>query len=372
MNKINLPSSVIKSIFQKLAIIVKENPVVPVLSNALVSVRADHIHFEASDLERTISIKHPYMGIDKFDFCLPIKMIYETMKTLGEEEVDITYDSKNLSCVLKTKKGKFNISLDSVDDFPKNNLPEDKTYTFEYGEISEAISKTSTFVGQDEIRIALTGVCIDLDKDNITFAATDANMMSLFKMNKDDTGLEKIRSLVPGKSLALFEKIFDKDNGPVSVYADKVDFYIFNENIFFKIRKIDATYPDISGIIPKYENEIRFNRTDILHALKRVSLFSNGSTRMIVLKFVNNTLNIQGADLDFGREATETLSCEYDSEFEGYIVGFNVDKLAHVISKTGGDECIFKTLKPNMASAFFEESEEKNHISVVMPLMVNN
>src|SRR5690606_36711645 len=80
-------------------------------------------------------------------------------------------------------------------------------------------------------------------------------------------------------------------------------------------RLIDERFPDYENVIPSANNiKMTIERSDLLGALKRISIYAYKTTHQVRLKITGSELQISADDLDFSNEANERLSCEHDGE----------------------------------------------------------
>ena len=117
------------------------------------------------------------------------------------------------------------------------------------GALSSSIVQTIFASGNDELRLSLTGVYVQLYKDNVVFVATDANR--LVKIEKTDVkpGVEA-SFILPKKALNLLKSSLPQDDSECHVdFNDSNAFFTFGD-VRLICRLIDERYPDYRAVIP--------------------------------------------------------------------------------------------------------------------------
>jgi DNA polymerase-3 subunit beta len=109
-------------------------------------------------------------------------------------------------------------------------------------------------------------------------------------------------------------------------------------------RLIEEKYPNYETVIPlDNERMLIVSKNEMLQSVRRVSLYSNSTTHQIRLSVGKDELRVTAEDQDFGSEAKEKISCDYnDEEME---IGFNsayvIDVLVAYRFRRGGVQTEF-------------------------------
>jgi DNA polymerase-3 subunit beta len=110
----------------------------------------------------------------------------------------------------------------------------------------------------------------------------------------------------------------------------------------------------------------------MLQSVSRVSLYSNSTTHQIRLSVAKDELRITAEDQDFGSEAREKVSCDYnDDELE---IGFNSAYVSDVLSHLDAEEVEFRLSSPNRAAIVspVNKKEGEDVLMLIMPVRLNN
>jgi len=112
-------------------------------------------------------------------------------------------------------------------------------------------------------------------------------------------------------------------------------------------------------------------RSEILSALKRISIYANKTTHQVRLKITGSELQISAEDLDFSNEANERLSCEHEGE--DIEIGFNAKFLIEMLTNLDANQIKLNMSAPNKAGVIFPSEQDKSEdiLMLVMPVMLN-
>src|SRR5690625_6848993 len=81
-----------------------------------------------------------------------------------------------------------------------------------------------------ETRPILTGVNVKLDNKKLEFTATDSHRLALRTINIEDTEIDSMNVVIPGKSLQELSKILDDTD-------DEINVSLMNNQILFSTEK---------------------------------------------------------------------------------------------------------------------------------------
>lgn len=352
--------------------VVGANTVLPILEDYLFVLIGNDLTITASNLETTIITHAEVSGEEDGEIAITAKILLDTLKALPEQPVTFEVDTNVRTITITSAYGKYKLAGDSPDDFPELPAPEDaSTVSMNSEMITSALTKTLFATSNDELRMAMQGVYVQIESSEIIFVATDAHKLVKYTF-KTESRDETSTFIIPKKGLILLKNALTLQ-GDVSLSYN-------NNNAFFGIgdtkviiRLIDAKYPDYNAVIP-YDNANRLtiNRTDFLQSLRRIAIYANKSTNQVVLNLTDGSLTISAQDLDFSNEATEQLTCEYTGDPMN--IGFNAKFLIEMLSVLDTDQIVLKLSSPNRAGILVpsEQPEVEELIMLVMPVMMGN
>ena len=351
---------------------ISSNPVLPVLEDFLFDVYDNILHITATNLETTIITQLDVSMEEEGRIAVPAKILLDTLKALPDQPISFVADEASRNVEITSVFGKYKLAGDNPDDYPEVQDIENEHPVELDGELlSRALVNTLFATSNDDLRIAMTGVFVQVDFNKITFVATDAHKLVKFTyggISTEHTG----SFIIPKKSLSLLRGVI-VDGEPVKVEHGKSNASFTMNGTRLLCRLIDANYPDYKAVIPANNtNILEVNRADFLHSLKRIAIYANKTTNQVELSISEGSLTISAKDLDFSNEATEQLSCEYDGD--SLVIGFNGRFLIEMLSVLNTDQIRFELSSPNRAGVMIpaDLDDKEDLLMLVMPVMMGN
>ncbi|HUH75431.1 MAG TPA: DNA polymerase III subunit beta [Chitinophagales bacterium] len=369
--KLIVSSSTLLKNLQKVSGVISSNTVLPILEDFLFDIKSSLLTVSATDLETSISTSFEVQAAEDFKIAIPAKILVNILKELPEQPVTITFDELSFGVELTTDNGKYKLSGENGEDFPKIPVEDEvQVIKMPASVLNNGITKTLFAVSSDELRPAMNGVFVQLNDSGITFVATDAH--KLVRFSRADIQTENPGSfIIPKKALNQLKSIVPNNDTEISMSYNKDNVFFHVANVYLVCRLIDQRFPDYNNVIPKENpNLLVISREDLLGTLKRTTIFSNKTTNQVVLKIVGNTLAISAQDLDFSNEASEQLSCEYTGE--DLEIGFNSKFLIEMLNTISDQEIRIELSTPTRAGILKpqEQDEQEDLLMLVMPVMI--
>lgn len=352
--------------------VISANTVLPILEDFLFEIKKNSLTVSATDLETSMSASIDVESKEDIKVAIPAKILLDTLKSLAEQPLTFSIDKKTNAIEISSDNGKYKLTGENGDDFPRIPAAEDVTnMNIASSVLNRSINKTLFAVSNDELRPAMTGVYFQLEKNGIAFVSTDAHKLVRFK--RTDAKSDKNASfIIPKKALGLLKNSLPSDESPVKIsYNSSNALFSFN-NMNLICRLIDAKYPDYNAVIPTDNpNKLSINKNDFLNSLRRISIYSNKTTHQVILKIAGSEMQLSAQDLDFSNEASERLVCQYKGE--DMEIGFNARFLVDMLSVMDGDEVKMELSTPTRAGILLPSTNETNEdlLMLVMPVMLN-
>ncbi len=347
------------------------NTVVPVLEDFLFVIEGNDLTISSTDLETSIITTLEVIADEGGSVAIPGKILFDTLKALPEQPITIEVDDAKHSIEITSSYGKYKLSGDNPEDFPTIPQPDNtESVTLSAHMLDEAINKTIFATSNDELRLAMTGVYVQIDFSKIIFVATDAHKLVKYTFSGLDGDINS-SFIVPKKSLSLLRNALP-DTGTVQISFNKNNaFFTFDDHQLI-CRLIDAQYPNYNAVIPvDNPNVMTVSRSDFLSSLKRIAIYANKTTNQVILNIDEGSLTIEAQDLDFSNEATEQLVCQYSGE--PITIGFNAKFLIEMLGVLDTDEVKVELSTPNKAGIILpgENPDDEELLMLVMPVMLS-
>ncbi|MEI2356279.1 DNA polymerase III subunit beta [Mesobacillus zeae] len=270
------------------------------------------------------------------------KQVSEISKKMKK---DIEMRLTGFKLLLKSGKTEFDLNTFDPEEYPK--LPkldlENPTLSLKGTEFSKLIKKTAFAASDSEIRPILTGVCLNLDGNNLNLISTDSHRLGLAKTSS--TSGNTIKLVIPAKSLDKLSKTFDLQED-LHIYCESDNQLIFRSGaLMFYCRLLEGNYPDTSRLIPnEFKSEMKVNRIEFLNAMDLVKELANNADNGkggVVKLHVNGAATISSHTAQAGKG---TVVVDYES-LEGedeYTISFSARYMMDALKAIEDDFVNFK------------------------------
>jgi DNA polymerase-3 subunit beta len=350
---------------------VGNNPVLPILENFLFSIVGNTLTITASDLDASITTSVEVSSDQDGEVAIPARLLLDTIKGLPEQPLTFHIDDDNFGVEVTSVAGKYKLAGENGQDFPDPPMPDAvDQITITGMELERMITHTVFAAGNDDMRLAMTGIYFLIEPETLTFVATDAHKLVRYRLSH--TGQDTSASMILTKRcLNLLKGIVD-DNASITIGFNKTHIFFDAGDFRMSARLLDARYPDYNAVIPPNNpNLLTVYRKDFLNSVRRVNHYANKSTNQIQLNISDGSLTISSQDLDFANEATEQLSCSYDGE--PMAIGFNGKYLLEMLNVLEAEEVKLELSTPQRAGLLTpgELTEGEDILMLVMPVMIS-
>jgi DNA polymerase-3 subunit beta len=370
--KFIVSSSELLKNLQVLSSILNTNNTLPILDNFLFDIDQNNLNITSSDLETTLSSNINVESMITSKIAIPAKLLLDIIRNLPSQPLTFSINDNN-TIEINSNNGKYAIAYMSGDEYPKGIVVEDSSnINIESNVLQNIISSTIFASGNDDLRPVMSGVFFQINSENSFFVATDAHKLVKYTRN-DVKNSESFEFIVPNKPLNILKNILSDQKCEVRVLFNKSSAIFSFSDFNLVCRLIDGKYPNYDAVIPKENpNVLEIDRTLLLQATKRASIFSSKSTHQVKLEIKGNSLKISAEDLDYNNKSEEILHCSYNGE--DIIIGFNSRFINEMLNNLSSELIRIELSSPNRAgliSPVSNNAEKEDIVMLVMPIMLN-
>lgn len=360
---LNAPKS--KKVLSPLFSSINLSTVLPILEDVFIQKTGeDTLDFTTTDLENmlTIHAKAPITG-NEFSFCLHSRRMREILNNALEENV--TFEVLKDKAKITTGGFSLTCGIENSDLYPKKPILEDmKSISMDAKEIISWFRNSLLFVSNDDLRPAMTGVCMIDWKGEIHLVSTDAHRLYFKSIIKTPEALKGMNIIIPKKGVSLFLKAFKSGSVKISFNQQHIEFK--SDTTLLISRLIDARYPQFAAVIPVNDLEFSMQRKQLAAFLKLAAPFVNRSTNQIVFSLDQYGIAVKGGDLDFENELNYKMPIyNVGRVFTPFHFGVNLRFLKEIISITKDEYCKF------LHSGIPTKAMIIDDCSLLMPLMIH-
>jgi len=345
---------------------VSTRSIIPALSGIQLLAETGALTLTATDGDISIRSKIPAEVESGGVLVVPGRLLADVARQLPAGDVTLYVDDAGLLDI-ECGPASFKLRLLAADDFPPIQPIEGATVELPVGEFTETIDQVARSASRDETRPHLTGILISVDGDKLRSVATDSYRLAVRTTKIGSPVSERIEANVPARALQEAARIADGHETVRITLAERQISFTTGENLLVS-RLIDGQFPDFEQLLPdSYEHELDIDVSELLDAVKRVSLLAQRNTPL-KLALSEGELEVSAQTTDVG-EAHESMPAP-DFAGDPLEIGFNPDFLREGLDCVHTERARFKLIsafRPGLIVA----GDEDEFLYLVMPIRLN-
>ncbi len=373
--KFIVSSTSLFSHLQAISRVINSKNSLPILDCFLIELQDGTLQMTASDNETTLSTS---IEVNEFDgdgrFAVSSRTLLEALKEIPEQPLSFLINPENLEITVQYQNGKYSLMGQNADEYPK---PQDLganavQLTIPANVLTDGVNRCIFATADDELRPVMNGIYFDITPEDITLVASDGHKLVRNK-TYEAHGSEKAAFILPKKPANLLKNLLIKEQGDVQIGFDDRNAMFTLENYQMVCRLIEGRYPNYNSVIPQNNpHKAIIDRTALISALRRVSVFSSQASSLIKLNLMENQINISAQDIDFSTSAEEMLMCQYDGK--PMSIGFKSSFLIDILNNIPSTNVIVELADPSRAGVIVPEEQGENEdlLMLLMPMMLND
>lgn len=339
-----------------------------ILSNILLKLTDQFLFLTATDLEIEIT------GCAKFNtsqaaglITVPAKKMIDIIRSLDDDAVPtITCEAGVVT--IKEGRSKFKLATLSADDYPNTEEEVNEVeFSVPRSALIQLFQSTYFAMSQQDVRVFLNGLLLELDAQSITAVATDGHRMAICRLASELQN-QHHRLLIPRKGvqeiLRLLSNITDEQ---VLLSAGKSHFKLVTSQYTFLTKLIEARFPAYSKAIPTAQDKQVVLERDVLkRALSRIIILAHEKSRAVLLHIQPGLLTLIANNQE-QEEAIETLSAE--TQGDELKIGINASYLLDVLNHIS-EGPLRLSLSNTNSSIMVESLQDKHYMYIIMPMKI--
>lgn len=348
--------------------IVDRKTTIQILNNVLIKAENEKVRIIATDREISLIADYDAKVITPGEITIGARKLFEMIREIEGDQINfkkLENDWVNIIC----EKIVYRIPGISADDFPDVADEGDiDFFKIERGVLKEMIGKIFFAISTDEMRANLNGVYLELKEGCISMVSTDGHRISIVNMELKDEISEDQRIegiIIPRKGVNEIRRLVEngKENAEMGVKEGK---YILKlDDIVLRVGLIEETYPDYRRVIPRDKGvEIRVDKHQILHSLRRMDVMSSERYSGVKIALVDNKMILNSTNPDVG-EANDEIDISYEGA--GMEIGYNVKYLIDAIDVIDENLVSFE-MRDDEGAGIIRQAGADNYMCVIMPI----
>jgi len=320
---------------------VSSRSTLPILANILLATDQGRLKLSATNLEIGINCWIDAEIQEEGTTTVPAKTITDLVSSLRQSQVDLSVPDD--SHTISVKCLGVNATIKGMDPSEYPLIPSaegaEPPVSIDTQLLKEMIAQVAFAAADDDSRPVFTGVHVEVNNEQVTFAAADAFRLAV--RIAPLPGQEQLNGniLVPARTLSELARILPSEGiAQMIVTPNRSQVLFHTENIDLVSRLIEGTFPNFRNIIPKEHTTRAVVETkEFASAVKTVTPFARDSSNITRVKIEGGSsdglepgvLTIEATAEDVGSNVT-TVNAAVDGPEQQII--FNVKYLTDVLA----------------------------------------
>ena len=294
---------------------ISNRPITTALLGIVINAE-DEITLSGSDLETSAKAKFAAQVSQKGKVLVPGRLLAEISRSLPAKP--ITFNLEGSRVLVSAGSAKFTLPTLPLVEYP--TLPElpSASGSLNSDLFATAVNQVAIAAGKDDSLPTLTGVFVEINKNQITLAATDRYRLAVRELtwNAQDANIETT-SLLRARTLADAAKSLIGSSqvtialAPANTNEKLVGF--ISDGKTMTSRVLDGSFPPFRHLLPSESTaDAVIEVAPFLDSVRRVALVTD-KTVPLRLNFSNNTLQLEAGTGDEA-QASEKLDINYKGE----------------------------------------------------------
>lgn len=347
----------------------------PILDCILFDVKDSNITITASDSEKYYITTVPTVEQNgEARFCIPAKTIIDSIKELAEQPLTINFNAETMEIRGTHSSGSFSVMALDAAPYPMAKPVSDGAtrLTMPAEVLLNGINRCLFATANDEIRLVMNGIYVDITPEYIIFAGTDGRKLVRNTNHTIKSGITA-GFILPKKVCAILKTVLNKDDEEIEVLFDTDKATIKSMDMTMHFRLIEGRYPNYNAVIPQSNPfKATVDRVALASALKRVAVFCNQSSGLVKVELSNNSMKLTGQDNEYATSAEEYLVCEYNEN--PISIGFSCQFLLEIANIMESESITLEVADPSRPGIIrpAEDNSEDEVLMLLMPMRVED
>ncbi len=360
---------------------VSSRSTLPILANILMATDQGRLKLSATNLEIGINCWIDAEIHEDGTTTIPAKTFTDLVNSLAQGSVELTVADDAHTMNVKTVRSNANIKGMDPSEFPLIPSTEggESPISLDAGLLKEMISQVVFAAADDDSRPVFTGVLVEVQNEQVTFAAADSFRLALRVSPLPGQTESHGNILIPAKTLNELARILPNEGFvEMLVTPNRSQVLFHTQHVDLVSRLIEGTFPNIRTAIPKQATTRAVVATkEFAAAVKMVTPFARDSSNVTRVKISGATeaeaeagagvLTLEANAEDVG-DNTATIHAAVDGPDLQII--FNVKYLSEVLQVMDTPEVALE-LNSSASPGVVRPVGSTDYTYVIMPMSTN-
>jgi DNA polymerase-3 subunit beta len=366
--KIQIERKVLSDALEFVAPLSGKSKVLPILENVKVVTKGDRLRLQCSDSVNTVrKYVRAIKVTEDCEFLVDCKNLFDLVKSLKCDIVDIEVDLKERMLTLTHSTGSAQMPAPDPKDFPdivnkeieaEVDVPSSLFY--------DACEYAPKFAGNNELtKPQLTHIYMYVENNAFGYCCTDESVL-ITEENPLDGTVPDCGWLVNPFCAGLLKLVCKE--------ADSVNVKISQGNIQYKIGDAylshpvpEVKYPAFKRVLPvTFEGECEVNVKDMTSAVLRAASFTNKDRDCMKVHFGRTETVIEAEYIEYAKKSSERVQCGCNAEM---MIGLSAGRLKRGLDVFKGRDIVMQ-FNDKSRPVVLRDKTAPSRMVLIMPMMV--
>lgn len=342
------------------------NLTLPILGNVLLKAEQGVVFLSATNLEIGVVARVRGKVAEPGSVTVQARLFSEFIGLLEHERIELESDAKTLKIVGEASST--TIRGMPAEEFPIiPSVPRELGFRVGADDFRGALNQVLFAAAQDASRPEISGAFLQIQKNQLTLAATDSYRLAEKTISLESGQVER-STIVPSRALYELARILPGE-GDVEVYLSEGQTLFVTDAVELTTRLIEGQYPDYKQIIPKSSTtEATVDVGPFTKLVKTASLFCKPGINDVTIDFSpeEKTVSCTAANTELG---------EHHGSIRGQIEGtknsivFNFRYLLEGLANLGTASVVLGVTDNSSPGILRPKAQERGqYLYLIMPI----
>lgn len=349
----------------------------PILQNVKISTHGSMLVLTATNLDIAITTRIGAQVEEEGEITIPARLLTDFVNSLPDDRIDINTSTEPLSANLQCQRFHANINGNDADEYPPiPTVEEGATIKIDPQLLRETISHVAFAAATEDSRPVLTGIKVEIDGDDFTFAAADGFRLAVYTGKLTEPLADPVEFIIPARSMQEVGRLISAGDSEVEFTVTTAGTHaLFNFGTVEIVSQLmPGSFPNFRSLIPEeHRNRVVMQQSDFIRAVRSASIFARDGSGIVRVQILNDE---EGGSLSISSRAEELgdNQGEIDGSVEGEVdedsrIAFNSKYLSEVLDVLGDGDVAFEMTSPSSPGVVRLIGKE-GYTHVVMPMFV--
>ncbi len=348
----------------------------PIMQNVLIQTDGSRLKLAATDAEIAITTWIGCQVEGEGGITAPARLLTNFVNSLPAERIDLEIGESDTGLALRCARVDANLNGISADDFPPiPTTDEGVVGRMAATDLERAISLVAFAAATEDSRPVLTGIKVEIEGDEATFAAADGFRLAVYKGKLAEPLSEDLGFIIPARALREISRLLAgrEEDVEFTVSASKNSALFRLSDTEIVTQLLQGAFPNYSQLIPQsFDTKATVSREYFSRATRTAAIFARDGSGILRL-VVDGSSEDERSKLTISAKAEEIgeHTEDVDAAIEGNDakIAFNSKYVIDVLDVLQSEEIALEVTSPSSPGVVRPVGDD-GYVHVVMPMFV--